>query len=154
MGDPAAGDVIRAAIYPNTVQGFEQAAAGAQIIGEVGDESAVAQLIRIVERTRSRACRRPARTTTCIRRSCGWRRRRRWARLGYPTGGMRGERTGPTRARQLAGAGGTRWVGRGWGVMLRLNGMLGDPDKRVRVAAAGGILNAIERPTRPKPRGG
>ncbi|MCA9283438.1 MAG: HEAT repeat domain-containing protein, partial [Phycisphaerales bacterium] len=52
LGDQSAGDVLRAAIYPNTMQGFEQAALAAQMIGEVGDDTAVAQLIRIVKKTR------------------------------------------------------------------------------------------------------
>lgn len=91
LGDPAAGDVIRAAIYPNTVQGFEQAALAAQIIGEVGDESAVAQLIRIVERTRSGAAQAtgpddylyPAELRLAASAA---------ARLGYPDGWYVGER--------------------------------------------------------------
>ncbi|MCB9842866.1 MAG: HEAT repeat domain-containing protein [Phycisphaeraceae bacterium] len=155
LGDPAAGDVIRAAIYPNTVQGFEQAALAAQIIGEVGDESAVAQLIRIVERTRSGAAQATGPDDYLYPAELRLAASAALARLGYPDGWYVGERyrTDPSPALRAQAAHTLGRTGLGRDVAA-LNGMLGDPDKRVRVAAAGGILNAIERPTRPKPRGG
>lgn len=153
LGDQAAGDVIRASIFPNTMQGFEQAALAAQILGEVGDETAVAQLIRIVNKTRDGGESNvepgdylyPPEVRLAAAHSL--------ARLGYPDGWYIADwykaDSNPAIRAQSAHTLGRTGQGRD---VAALAAMLEDPDPRVRVAAAGGILNAIERPIQPKPR--
>lgn len=153
LGDAAAGDVIRASIFPNTMQGFEQAALAAQILGEVGDETAVAQLIQIVNKTRDGGESKaepgeylyPAEVRLAAAHSL--------AKLGYPDGWYIADwykkDANPAIRAQAAHTLGRTGQGRD---VAALATMLDDPDPRVRVAAAGGILNAIERPIRPKPR--
>lgn len=153
LGDPASGDVVRAALFPNTVQGFEQAALAAQIIGEVGDETAVAQLIRVVEKTRSGAESASGPDDYLYPPEVRLAAAHSLAKLGYPDGWYVAERyrndSNPAIRAQAAHTLGRTGQGRD---VAALAGMLEDPDPRVRVAAAGGILNALERPITPKPR--
>ncbi|MCA9307484.1 MAG: HEAT repeat domain-containing protein, partial [Phycisphaerales bacterium] len=153
LGDQSAGDVLRAAIYPNTMQGFEQAALAAQMIGEVGDDTAVAQLIRIVKKTRDGGESIVEPDDYLYPPEVRLAAAAALARLGYPDGWYVGERyrtdSSPALRAQAAHTLGRTGLGRD---VATLNEMLRDPERRVRVAAASGILNAIERPTAPKPR--
>lgn len=155
LGDMEASYVLNAALYPNSVEGFEQAALAAQIIGSVGDENAVSQLIRLIEDAApgSPDTNDPARRVFLyppeLRLACATS----LARLGYPDGWYVGEQyrndPNPALRAQAAHTLGRTGLARD---AEALSQMLDDSDPRVRAAAAAGLLNAIERPTRPKPR--
>lgn len=153
LGDQDAAHVLRAALYPNSIEGFEQAALAAQMLGEVGDEMAVAQLIRLVEQTRSGAEVATDENDFMYPPELRLAAATALARLGYPDGWYVGERyrrdPNPALRAQAAHTLGRTGLARD---VAALSEMLGDRDHRVRAAAAAGILNAIERPTRPKPR--
>ena len=51
LGHEDVRGVVHAALYPRDREGFEAAALAAQILGDVGDATAIAQLVSIVERT-------------------------------------------------------------------------------------------------------
>lgn len=155
LGDMEASYVLNAALYPNSVEGFEQAALAAQIIGAVGDENAVSQLIRLIEDAApgSPETDDPARRVFLyppeLRLACATS----LACLGYPDGWYVGEQyrndPNPALRAQAAHTLGRTGLARD---AEALSQMLDDSDPRVRAAAAAGLLNAIERPTRPKPR--
>lgn len=155
LGDMEASFVLNAALYPNSVEGFEQAALAAQIIGAVGDENATSQLIRLLREPaeNSPATEDPMKQVYLyppeLRLACATS----LARLGYPDGWYVGEQyrndPNPALRAQAAHTLGRTGLARD---AEALSQMLEDNDPRVRAAAAAGLLNAIERPTRPKPR--
>lgn len=49
LGEAQGADAIRAALYPSGREGFEAAVLAAQILGEVHDERAIAQLVELIE---------------------------------------------------------------------------------------------------------
>ncbi len=49
LGEATESDVLRAALYPATREGFEAAVLAAQILGQLRDEQAIAQLVELIE---------------------------------------------------------------------------------------------------------
>ncbi len=51
LGEPAATDSLRAALYPASREGFESAALAAHILGTLHEQKATAQLVDLIEQT-------------------------------------------------------------------------------------------------------
>lgn len=140
LGETNAGDTLRAALYPSAIEELEASVMAAQSLGEVGDESAVAELIQLLEARRMDSdeplypveLRLAAATAV--------------AKLGYPDGSYVGwdveaDESEVIRAQVafLYGATG------GPDDVTRLERMLReDESPLVRVAAAASILQALE----------
>lgn len=151
LGDEEMMQTLRAALYPSAVEEVEGAVLAAQMLGEIRDEGAIAQLVRMVEyRVNGRedwtrydgdAFLYPIELRLAAATSL--------AKMGQPDGvyvGLLAEQSSePTVRAQVAFLFGA--VG-GPPAARKLSAMMDDPDAQVRVAAAANLVRTLDGPRR------
>ncbi len=154
LGEESALNAIRAALYPATLEEMEASVLAAQILGQVDDGNSAAELVRLVTRTTpdsppdadpmSRIYLYPKELRLAAARSL--------AQLGYPDGWYVGHQYlgDPLPAVRAQVAFVLAETGRD-ADLGHLEGLMGDSDPIVRVAAAAGVLRMLESP-RPRRR--
>ncbi|MEO1584215.1 MAG: hypothetical protein AAFR96_06550 [Planctomycetota bacterium] len=138
LGDLEQLGPVRAALYPSQPSDLEAMALAVQIVGEVNDRAARGRLVQISESTDDSGQTMPAEIQLAIAISM--------ARLGDPGGwflaeGLWASDRDVVRADAATVLG---WTARPQDID-RLGVMLSDPSERVRVAAARGVLRALDR---------
>jgi HEAT repeat protein len=147
LGDDLPINSIRAALYPDSTEGFEVATLAAQILGDLQDQGSAAQLVQIVEAGPA------ARTPEEVAQDAGRGRPAELrlaaatalAEMGYPDGWYLADEflEDPISARRqqaahLLGAAAVP------GALERLEPLLEDEDPLVRIAAAASIVRVLE----------
>ncbi len=147
LGEDSARDVVRSALYPRQREDFEAAVLAAQILGELQDTTAVAQLVQLVEQTVPGASKGKGEGTQYIQpKELRLAASTALAKLGYRDGvyvadAYRDDQAPAVRA-QAAFL--YRASGR-WGDLETLTEMMDDPSPLVAVSAAAGVLAIMER---------
>ncbi len=138
LGDPEAIHQIRAALYPARPTDLEAAALAAQIIGQVGDEVSADQLIVLTARRDEMGNPMPAEVRLAAASSL--------ARLGLPRGGFIADEflASPRATLRAQAANVLGEIGDPERLPALEDGMA-DPDGRVRIAAAVGVLKLADR---------
>lgn len=138
LGDDEQRTGVRAALYPSRPEELEAAALAAQILGQVNDRKSIDQLVYLSEHKDQMGNMHPAEVRLAVAASL--------MAMGLKGGQFipdqyAGSAEGPVRA-QVAHAYGM--MGGNYG-LNRLAEMMGDPEAMVRVAAADGILRALDK---------
>lgn len=147
LGEESGRDVIRSALYPRQREDFEAAVLAAQILGEVKDTNAAAQLVQLVEQTVPDSTVDAAGAPEYLQpRELRLAAATALAKMGYPDGIYVAEqyRDDPDPAVRAQVAFLYRAVGRRPDRDM-LAGMLDDPSPLVQVSAAAGVLAILER---------
>jgi len=138
LGDDAMRQSLRAALYPSRPEELEAAALAAQILGEIGDRSAVDQLVYLTEYRDPSGNTYPAEVRLAAAASL--------AKLGVRGGSFIPEQyltnANPAVRAQVAFVYGN--IGGAAG-LSRLETLLSDADESVRVTAAYAVIRSAER---------
>ncbi len=136
LGDDETVQSIRAALYPSRPEELEATALAVQILGQVRDKGSSGAMIHLAETKDAAGSLLPAEIRLGIAGSL--------AKLGSPQGGFIADEfaadQSPLLRAQAAAVYGE--IG-GQASLARLSTMLGDPDERVRISAARGVLTAL-----------
>ena len=151
LGDESARNAIRAALYPAATEELEASVLAAQILGEIRDADAAAELVRLVTRIAPGTTEHPdpMRRIYLYPKELRLAAARSLAQLGYPDGwyvGLQYARD-PQPAVRAQVAFVLSETRRSEDVVI-LERMLGDEDEIVRVSAAAGLLKVLEGPNR------
>lgn len=138
LGDESQLQTIRAALYPSRPEELEATALAVQIIGELRDEAAAAQLVQLTKAENEVGQSMPAEVRLGAAASL--------ARLGYPEGAFIADeywqhKSAPLRSQAAYVYGRTGHPAS----LAKLEQMLEDPDGAVRVAAAAAIVRITGR---------
>ncbi|MCC6969546.1 MAG: HEAT repeat domain-containing protein [Phycisphaerales bacterium] len=136
LGDDETVQSIRAALYPSRPEELEATALAVQILGQVRDKGSSGAMIHLAETKDAAGRPLPAEIRLGIAGSL--------AKLGSPQGGFIADEfvsdQNPLLRAQSAAVYGE--IG-DQASLARLSAMLGDPDERVRISAARGVLTAL-----------
>ncbi len=136
LGDDANVQSIRASLYPSRPEELEATALAVQILGQVRDRGSTGAMIHLAETKDAAGRPMPAEIRLGIAAAL--------AKLGSPQGGYIADEfvadQNPLLRAQAAAVYG-EIADRA--SMARLGTMLGDPDERVRISAARGVLTAL-----------
>ncbi|MEN1704631.1 MAG: HEAT repeat domain-containing protein [Planctomycetota bacterium] len=137
LGDRTKLEGVRAALFPSRPEDLELAALAVQIIGEVEDRASAGQVIQL---STYREGGRPMPAE--VRLECATTA----AKLGYRDGGFIAEEftTSEVAVLRVQAATAWGWIGGETG-LSRCRTLLGDPDPRVRAAAAAGVIRIASR---------
>ncbi len=137
LGETGPIEAIRAALYPSRPEELESAALAVQIIGEVGDKASIDQLV-VLSAYREGDRKLPAEVRLAIASSL--------AKLGLEGGSFIADEyvASPTPTLRAQAAHVYGLTG-GAGNLRVLGGLMDDPEPRVRVSAAAGVIRAAER---------
>ncbi|MCA9294426.1 MAG: HEAT repeat domain-containing protein [Phycisphaerales bacterium] len=147
LGDDAGRDVIRSALYPRQREDFEAAVLAAQILGEVKDTSAAAQLVQLIEQTVPGATAEEGGIPEYLQpKELRLAAATALAKMGYRDGVYVADqyRADPDAAVRAQAAFLYRAVGRR-ADRDTLAAMLDDPSPLVQVSAAAGVLAILEK---------
>ncbi|MCE2653774.1 MAG: hypothetical protein LW650_09890 [Planctomycetaceae bacterium] len=138
LGDEAAVNEVRAALYPTRPEDLELAALAAQIIGQVQDRQAISQLVYLTAFQDKSGNKYPAEVRLAAAASL--------ARLGNERGSFiadefAGSSLAPLRAQSALVYGATGQVDN----LSKLAKMLQDPEPLVRIAAAAAVVKITDR---------
>lgn len=153
LGEDSALNALRAALYPATLEELEASVLAAQILGQVDDGNSAAELVRLVTRTTpdSPPDADPMNRIYLYPKELRLAAARSLAQLGYPDGWYVGHQYlgDPLPAVRAQVAFVLAETGRDTDLGL-LEGLMGDSDPTVRVAASAGVLRMLEgsRPRR------
>lgn len=138
LGDDTQRPVVRAALYPSQPDELEAAVLAVQILGELEDKEAAAQLVSIAEYKDRAGKQYPPEVRLAVAASL--------AQLGMPEGSFVAEQyvshPSPMVRAQVAFVYG---VTRGRQNGARLEQMLSAPEPQVRIAAAAAVLKSLAR---------
>lgn len=136
LGDDETVQSIRAALYPSRPEELEATALAVQVLGQVRDKGSSGAMIHLAETKDAAGRPLPAEIRLGIAGSL--------AKLGSPQGGFIADEfvadQNPLLRAQAAAVYGE--IG-GQASLARLSTLLGDPDERVRISAARGVLTAL-----------
>lgn len=147
LGEDSALNAIRAALYPAAIEELEASVLAAQILGEVKDTDAAAELVRIVTRTTpdSPETDDPLQGIYLYPKELRLAAARSLAQMGYPDGWYVGRQysSDPDPAVRAQSAFVLAATRRSQDLPL-LEQMLDDPEITVRVAAAASVLELLQ----------
>ncbi|MCC6676397.1 MAG: HEAT repeat domain-containing protein [Phycisphaerales bacterium] len=138
LGDEAQLQPIRAALYPSRPDELESAVLAVQILGQVRDKAAMGQLMHMASYRDQGGQPLPAEIRLAVCSAL--------AKMGEKKGGFIADEFRASKSAALRAQAAAAYGDIGDGMSLaRLKELLDDPDKLVRVAAAGGVLRAVGR---------
>lgn len=149
LGEMQEADAIRAALYPSGREGFEAAVLAAQILGEVHDERAIAQLVELIEQRvpGTREAANPRHDQFIQPPELRLAAARALAQMGHPGGmyvaDMYSQDTSPYRRIQVAFVYGSSGLVR---YLEPLEKLMADESSLVQVAAASAALKLLSAP--------